>query len=303
MFMSNAKPLLYIVDDESSILAALERILRSEFHVRTFLGAEAALQELEREDPALVLTDSIMPQMSGLDFLKKVRDLRPNSIRVLLSGQIATEELSQAINWGLIHRFFLKPWDSQILKLHLLECLQQRNILVEKDHLATLALTDPVTGLGNHRKFQEQIRVEIERSRRHGRALSLLMMDIDNFKSWNDQFGHPAGDLLLKEISTHLTNGLRQIDWIARYGGDEFAILLPDTSTENAFLTAERLRKSFAPSQKSNQSLELVSLSFGVATFPEHGKSAKDLVLAADQALYQAKNKGRNQSIIAAASN
>lgn len=297
--MSIVKPLLVIVDDETSTLTALERLLRIDFDVHCFSNPDSALDFLENKDPALVLTDSIMPQMNGLELLKRVRHMCPNSVRALLSGQTVTEDLSEAISHGLVHRFFIKPWENEILKLQLLECLQQRRILLEKDYLTTLALTDPVTGLGNHRLFQEQLRIEIERAKRHQRVLTLLMMDIDHFKSWNDQFGHPAGDLLLKEVSAHLRKGLRTIDWIARYGGDEFAMILPDTETAQATEIAERLRIGFLSLKKSHQGPELLSLSFGIATFPRHAQSAKDLIFAADQALYQAKKQGRNQSVIA----
>jgi diguanylate cyclase (GGDEF)-like protein len=294
--MSGKKPLLFLVDDDLATLSALERLFRGDFETRTFTNPEAALKELVELQPALVLTDSIMPQMNGLEFLRKVRSSHSTTLRVLLSGQIASEELSSAINQGLIHRFFVKPWDNAILKLQVLECLQQQKTLLEKDQLATLALSDPITGLGNHRFFQDQLRIEVERAKRHQRLVSLLMMDIDYFKSWNDQYGHPAGDQLLKEVADHLILGLRTIDWISRYGGDEFAMILPDTNSAFSFEIAERLRKKF---HSLHQGPVPLSLSFGIATFPDHAASAKDLIVAADKALYQAKKEGRNQSKIA----
>ncbi|MGZ5278445.1 MAG: GGDEF domain-containing response regulator [Pseudobdellovibrionaceae bacterium] len=295
--MSDTKPLLFLVDDDSATLSALDRLFRHDFTIRTFLNPETALKEIVESHPALVLTDSMMPQMNGLEFLRQVRAIQPTALRVLLSGLIASEDLSPAINQGLIHRFFVKPWDNQVLKLQILECLQQHKTLVEKDQLATLALTDPITNLGNHRFFQDQLRVEIERARRHQRIVSLLMMDVDHFKSWNDEYGHPAGDQLLKEVSAHLHQGLRTIDWIARYGGDEFAMILPDTNSKFSFDIAERLRTKF---YSLHQGPVAVSLSFGIATFPDHATTAKDLISAADKALYQAKKEGRNQSRIAA---
>ncbi len=295
--MPAAKPLLFLVDDESATLSALERLFRQDFETRSFTNPETALQNIAESQPALVLTDSTMPEMNGLELLRRIRVSHPTTLRVLLSGQIASEELSAAINQGLIHRFFVKPWENEVLKLQILECLQQQKALIERDQLATLALSDPITGLGNHRFFQDQLRVEIERAKRHQRIVSLLMMDVDHFKSWNDQYGHPAGDQLLKEVAALLQQGLRTIDWIARYGGDEFAMILPDTNTKYSLEIAERLRNKFS---SLHQGPVQVSLSFGIATFPDHASTAKELISCADKALYQAKKEGRNQSRIAA---
>ncbi len=297
--MTAVKPLLFLVDDDWQTLTALARVFQSEFRIQSFSDPLLALAELDLQDPALVLTDSIMPQMSGLDFLKRVRSARPNSVRVILSGQLSVGELSQALHAGLIHRFFVKPWENEILKLQVLECLEQRKILLEKDHLAELALTDPVTQLGNHRFFQEQFRTEVERARRHSRPVCLMMMDIDHFKLWNDQFGHPAGDALLNNVARLLVQGLRTIDWIARYGGDEFAMILPDTKVTDAFVIAERLRNIFFADPQHHKGPVSISLSFGLSSFPENGSVPAQLIESADQALYQAKKLGRNQSKIA----
>lgn len=293
------KPLIYIVDDDPSTLTALDRLLRNDLEVRLFSDPEVALQKIKMEDPALVLTDYTMPHLSGFEFLRQVQDLRPSSVRAILSGFIDTEELSRAINSNLIHRFFVKPWENEVLKLQVIECLSQRNTFLERDQLAALALTDPVTGLGNHRLFQDQLRTEVERARRHQRELSLIMIDIDHFKLWNDQFGHPAGDNLLREVAELLLKGVRNIDWVARYGGDEFAIILSDTTTEDAFEIAERLRKNFEMTSAAKGPTKL-TLSLGIASFPSDAQSPQDLIHTADQTLYESKNHGRNQTKIAA---
>lgn len=292
------KPLLYIVDDEPSTLTALERLLRNDLEIRLFSNPELALQKIETEDPALVLTDYTMPQMSGFEFLRKVRALKPSSVRAVISGFVDSGELSAAINSKLIHRFFIKPWENDVLKLQVMECLSQRNTLLERDQLAALALTDPVTGLGNHRLFQDQLATEVERARRHQRDLSLIMIDVDYFKPWNDQFGHPAGDRLLQDVAKILLNGVRNVDLVARYGGDEFAVILPDTKVADAFDVSERLRKNFELSFMAKGPTQ-PTLSLGVASFPTHAETPKNLVQAADQALYESKKQGRNQSKIA----
>jgi len=296
--MTMSKPLLFLIDDDEAITKALERLFHDEFVVRSFADPQEALRTLTVEDPAILLTDYMMPSMSGLEFLKRAKHLRPTSVRVILSGRIEPQELTSALQQGLIHRFFVKPWENSVLKLQVAECLQQRKTLVEKESLLSLALTEPVTGLGNYRLFQEQMRIEMDRARRHVRPLSLVMLDIDHFKKWNDELGHPAGDQALKDIAQLLLKGVRSIDWVTRYGGDEFALILPDTPQNFAVEIAERIRKSVESSNMGKGPVAL-SLSAGIASFPEQGDTNQDLIQAADQALYAAKRQGRNQTKIA----
>lgn len=301
--MSKSKPLICIIDDDESTLKALDRLLRSDFSTQLFSDAATALKFIESSNPDIVLTDYMMPDMTGLEFLKLVRKTKPSSVRVVLSGLSETSDLATAISTGLVHRFIMKPWENDLMRLQLLECLAQRKSLQEKEFLLNLALTDPLTELGNQRFFKDQLKIEIERARRHQRTICLMMIDVDHFKSWNDEFGHPEGDRILKKVAEHLTKGVRNIDWVCRYGGDEFAIILPDTNIENTFLIAERLRTSFAQFiiQQMHMKKESPqpSLSFGLACFPNHASDDELLIKTADLALYQAKNSGKNQTQIA----
>jgi diguanylate cyclase (GGDEF)-like protein/putative nucleotidyltransferase with HDIG domain len=164
------------------------------------------------------------------------------------------------------------------------------------NRLADAARTDPLTDLHNRRGFEESIEVEIERARRGGHSLTLLVADLDHFKRVNDRLGHAAGDAALTEIGRILREGKRQIDYAARTGGEEFALILPETTEEEAYVVAERLRaavqKSFAD--------ELVPLtfSFGIAGYPHHGATPDALLRVADRALYAAKELGRNRAVI-----
>src|SRR3954462_8756424 len=165
--------------------------------------------------------------------------------------------------------------------------------------LADAARTDALTGLLNRRGFQELMEVETERALRSARPLAILVRDLDHFKHLNDRFGHAAGDLALRRFGEIASSASRRIDAVARIGGEEFALLLPDTEQHAAYLLAERLRRAVKePSAARTTETELPTVSFGVASFPTHAPDAAALMHAADQALYAAKAMGRDRSVI-----
>lgn len=159
------------------------------------------------------------------------------------------------------------------------------------------ARIDNLTGLATHGAFKDRLAREINRADRYQRSLSLLMADVDHFKHYNDSFGHPAGDRLLRLVGRLVAAEIRQVDFGARYGGDEFAIILPETGKMAAGVVAERLRVAIEthpfPNHQS-QPLGKVTVSIGVATFPENASTLEKLLEVADRALYQAKADGRN---------
>ncbi len=157
---------------------------------------------------------------------------------------------------------------------------------------------DDLTGLATHGAFKERIEREFQRATRYRRPLSLLMVDVDYFKHYNDSFGHPAGDRLLRRVGRMVAGELRRVDFGARYGGDEFAVILPETPKTAAAVVAERIRCSIEKHpflHRQSQPLGRVTVSIGVATYPEDAAAAVKLVEAADRALYQAKGDGRNR--------
>jgi len=165
-----------------------------------------------------------------------------------------------------------------------------RDLLIEK------ANTDSVTGLSNHRYFQERLAVEFSRAVRYSSNLSLLMIDIDHFKLFNDMNGHPAGDHALREIAAIISEQVRDMDVAARYGGEEFAIILPETSAAQAEILGERIRETVDGRvfEQTNSQCCRLTLSIGVGEFPSHCSDRASLLRAADGALYQAKMRGRN---------
>jgi diguanylate cyclase (GGDEF)-like protein len=169
--------------------------------------------------------------------------------------------------------------------------------LLRKDvELERLAITDPLTGLYNRRFFQSRLGVEIERAKRYGRVLSLVMLDVDNFKEINDRRGHQFGDHVLAEVGKILTGNVRAIDIVCRYGGEEFAVLLPETPLEKAGRAAEKLRTCLKERFQKGRDPVALTVSLGVASYPSpRVADENDLVRRADAALYEAKGLGRDR--------
>ncbi len=168
------------------------------------------------------------------------------------------------------------------------------------EHIKALSYTDGMTGLHNYRFFRLRIKEEIARARRDGSPVSLLILDVDYFKNYNDTLGHPAGDDVLRKLSSILRKSVRDNDIVARYGGEEFAIILPGTDIDGALSLAERIRSKVERTAFYKEEIQpngKITVSVGSATFPRDAVTVEDLVIAADRALYQAKYSGRNRVI------
>ncbi|MBX3486300.1 MAG: diguanylate cyclase [Candidatus Paracaedibacteraceae bacterium] len=172
-----------------------------------------------------------------------------------------------------------------------------------RERLQHQSIVDALTNLYNRRYFDESIKIELSRAERKKQNLSLLIVDIDHFKNFNDTYGHDVGDIVLQEVSHVLTRNIRSSDIACRMGGEEFAIILPETSTSIAHERAEMLRKKIEKLiiKNTGKSIDPITASIGIATYPEHANTTKNLIEAADVALYAAKNQGRNRCITATA--
>jgi diguanylate cyclase (GGDEF)-like protein len=167
-----------------------------------------------------------------------------------------------------------------------------------RDVLRDQSIRDPLTGLFNRRYMEATLERELRRAARDNQSLAFLMIDIDHFKMFNDTFGHQAGDILLRAVGEFLGHGTREEDVACRFGGEEFVLILADTSLEIAYRRAEVLREELArlAVQHKGQTLGKITMSVGIAAFPEHGTSSEELIRKSDTALYKAKEDGRDRT-------
>ena len=224
-----------------------------------------------------------------------------------IGSLIAVPFLRRGKVLGLICAFRDRPKRFQFsdLKLfnsvaeHLAVAMENARLFEETKQMA---ITDGLTGLYNKRFFLDVMQSEVERAKRCEHDLSLIMMDIDNFKHYNDTNGHPAGDVLLKELATLIQDAIRKVDIPCRYGGEEFVVILPETAKHDAKIVAEKLVaivNSHPFLHADDQPMGFVSVSMGLATFPQDGADEDDLVCKADEALYTAKTSGKNKVVLA----
>lgn len=301
--MSESRPRILVVDDELLSRRILEQVLVSAGHdVETAADGQEALSKVRLHRPDVVVTDWQMPVMDGLTLcriLKGAEETRFTHV-VMLSARGETEAKVTGLETGA-DDYLVKPVEPVELKARVRVGLRLQKALLDlaakNEILEKLALTDPLTGLANRRAFQEALEAEVARSGRHGRPASLLFLDLDRFKTVNDEHGHAAGDEVLSGFSAVLRRGCRRGDLAARIGGEEFAVLLPMTGRVPATLVAERIRRATEAYPLGLTVSVPVTVSVGVASTEElpEAPEAAGLLRRADAALYRAKADGRNR--------
>jgi diguanylate cyclase (GGDEF)-like protein len=295
------KPTILIADDTSANIELLHAELGSDYEILFANTGREAVRIAIAETPDLILLDVMMPGMDGFEACTLLKaDCRTAEIPVIFVTSLNREmEETRGLEVGAID-FISKPFSPAVIRARVrnhVELKQQRDIL------RRLSFMDGLTGLANRRRFDEVLDQEWRRSRRSLSPLSLILMDIDHFKAFNDAAGHPAGDDCLRRIAQALeASAHRSGDLVARYGGEEFVCVLPDTDRAGALAVAKRIQESISalalPHPRSVLS-PIVTLSLGVATKAAGpGEDADGLTQAADRALYQAKETGRNRAVV-----
>ncbi|MCF6248597.1 MAG: diguanylate cyclase [Desulfobacula sp.] len=290
---------ILIVDDDTAIKESVEEYLKLlNYTVKSALSADKALEILEGFNADVVLTDIMMQGMDGLELTRKIKKSYDTDVMVM-TGYSADYSYEEAVQAGASD-FIFKPFRFEELDLRIKRVLREAEFTRERTKLLKklekLAITDALTSLYNSRHFFSEIKTEIKRYSRYSRPLSLLILDIDFFKDFNDTWGHLEGDKVLMGIGKTIDTCMRSMDTAYRYGGEEFAIILPETSLNKACVVGARIKDSissqvFEPEPGKKRS---VTVSIG-ATELVHGEDFKSFIRRTDKALYRSKDSGRNK--------
>ncbi|MFH0790825.1 MAG: diguanylate cyclase [Candidatus Omnitrophota bacterium] len=292
---------ILVVDDEEIMRDALFDVLSDVgYKVFTAPNAAEALEILKKEPFDIIVTDIKMPGMDGIGFMEEIKKISLKIDIIVMTGYASIESAVAAMKLGAID-YITKPVNIDHIRIVVDKVIKERILeqrASETEFYKKLSQLDGLTGIFNHRFFQELLQKEIARAKRYNRSLALVILDVDNFKVYNDKNGHPLGDLALKKLAWVIKNSLRESDFEARYGGEEFVVILPDTSLSGAVVAAERLRILVERTQFEKEEVlpnKKFTISIGVAAYPQNADSRETLIERTDQALYQAKGEGRNR--------
>ena len=309
---------ILIADDELSIRSLVGELLEGEGHTVTLAkDGMDALDKFRLEWHEIVFSDIRMPRMTGIELLGEVKKLNENTQFIIMTSHAAVESSVAALKKGAFD-YILKPFEQLEIvtdaanraianladireQQYLFDTLHRQNQELGKlsNEFRELAIRDSLTGLFNHRHGQDRLNLEVDRARKFRRELAVLFIDLDNFKFFNDTHGHPQGDEILRMLGELMSGCIRESDTLARWGGEEFIIVAPETGEGEACDLAETIRKRVAEHafpHASEQPLGRVSLSIGVATLSNGMTGGEGLVALADRALYYAKDSGRNRT-------
>ena len=293
------KQRILVVDDSAENIDILVSLFKDDYMVAAARDGAKSLKMAEKNPPDLILLDIIMPGMDGYEVCRKLKENEVTRDIPVIFITALSEAIDEARAFGIgAVDFISKPFQPIVVKARVNTHL---NLKKKSDMLEALAAIDGLTDIYNRRKFDETMDIEWRRAARSQSPLSLIMVDIDHFKLFNDNYGHARGDECLKKVADALKNALRRPgDFVGRYGGEEFAVILADSDAAGALHVAETLRRTIADLNVPHEYSDIapyVTISLGVATvlFPAPGATFEKFIDAADGMLFKSKKNGRNQ--------
>ncbi len=296
--------LILIVDDEASARDTLADYLQEcGFPVDTTDSGINAIEMLDQKRYGLIISDLLMPHMDGIELTKKIKSMGLQIPIIVITGYATIERAVESMKAGAFD-FITKPFNFDHIKLTIDKAFETQRLVKmahEREFYKKLSNCDELTGLANYRSFSDNLGKEIERGQRYDRSLTLMMIDIDDFKVCNDTHGHLAGDTVLRKISQLIIKNTRGSDFVARYGGEEFFVILPETSEMEASIVAERIREeveNFPFVSDKGTDMGTITVTIGISSMPERATTKKDLISTADAALYKGKASGKNRVVV-----
>jgi two-component system, cell cycle response regulator len=277
------KETILVVDDEPEVGNVVKGILmRLGFKTEYIEDSNTALELIRDGNYSFLITDINMPYLNGIDLIKMASKEKPDISIIAMTGYDKDYTYMDVINAGATD-FIVKPFNIDEIEAKISRVLTERNT---REKLAILSITDELTGLYNQRHFYNKLRDEIDRANRQNRDLSLIILDLDNFKVYNDKHGHLAGDNILSKSGKIIQSNIRDnVDTAFRYGGDEFAVILVEADEEIVRNISERIKTGF-------EGMSEVCASIGFSTYSS-GMKMQDLINVADKKLYEEKGSKR----------
>ena len=284
MNIDKTKESILVVDDDQRVCEVLKELFGAmQFPTASSLSGEEALRMLKEKPYTFLLADMKMPQMNGMELIRRTRENFPSVSVVAMTGYTDEYQYVDIINAGA-NDFVKKPIDIAELEAKIVRCISERDLRKE---LSRLSMTDSLTGLFNQRQFYMRLREELVRSTRQKHSLALILMDLDNFKEYNDKHGHIAGDEALRDVGKAILRSIREgVDSGYRYGGDEFAIILIDSDLSIAQEIGKRVHLAIRDNGELRASL-------GYAVYGEN-MNLTDFVALADANLYKSKTQRKS---------
>ncbi|MHA1879737.1 MAG: diguanylate cyclase [Candidatus Heimdallarchaeota archaeon] len=292
---------ILIVDDDEDIRMLFEEILTLPgYNVWTASSGFEAINMMKDVDFSIVITDIRMPKMDGVEITQKFKEVNSDTTVIAITGYSSVQSAMALLKEGA-YDYITKPVDINEVRIIVKRAAERYRLLnevKEKEIYKQLAITDGLTEVYNRHYFNQTLPRELERARRYNIPLSFLMVDIDYFKKFNDTQGHLAGDWALKRVSQAIIGSIRTPDMVFRYGGEEFAVVLPETNKPDAIAVAERIRANVSLTRfpdSGMMSSQQLTVSIGACTFPVDAQNLEEVIDNADKHLYSAKRLGRDR--------